>query len=152
MNKIILGIIVVALLIGGIILLTNRDNRNNNVPQPGGNTTATATPNAVGTTGTTTSSTGNTSNVKEFVVVGSNFSFNPPSIRVNEGDTVRIVFRNQNGIHDFVLDEFNVATKQIRGGQEETVEFVASRTGTFEYYCSVGNHRAQGMRGTLIVE
>ena len=32
------------------------------------------------------------------------------------------------------------------------VEFVASIAGTFEYYCSVGEHRAKGMKGNLIVE
>lgn len=33
-----------------------------------------------------------------------------------------------------------------------SVTFVADETGTFEYYCSVGNHRGQGMIGKLIVE
>lgn len=33
-----------------------------------------------------------------------------------------------------------------------SVTFVADTLGTFEYYCSVGNHRAQGMVGNLVVE
>lgn len=89
---------------------------------------------------------------KEFVVNGSNFSFDVKTITVKKGDTVRIVFKNQDGFHDFVIDDFNVATKQIQAGQEETVEFVADKGGIFEYYCSVGNHRAMGMVGTLTVE
>ena len=32
------------------------------------------------------------------------------------------------------------------------VEFTVDKTGTFEYYCSVGQHRANGMVGNLIVE
>lgn len=89
---------------------------------------------------------------KEFVVNGSNFSFDVKTITVKKGDTVQIVFKNQDGFHDFVIDDFNVATKQIQAGQEETVEFVADKGGIFEYYCSVGNHRAMGMVGTLTVE
>jgi len=90
--------------------------------------------------------------VKEFTVTGSNFSFDPKTITVKKGDTVKVTFKNQDGFHDFVIDEFNVATKQIQGGQEEVVEFVADQAGSFEYYCSVGQHRANGMFGTLVVE
>jgi uncharacterized cupredoxin-like copper-binding protein len=32
------------------------------------------------------------------------------------------------------------------------VQFVADKTGTFEFYCSVGNHRQMGMVGTLVVQ
>lgn len=90
--------------------------------------------------------------VKEFVVTGSHMSFDPEEIRVNEGDTVRVVFKSSDMPHDFVLDEFDVRTNILPAGQEQVVEFVASQAGEYEYYCSVGNHRALGMVGTLIVE
>jgi plastocyanin len=90
--------------------------------------------------------------IKEFTVRGRMFSFNPSEIRVKKGDTVKINFINEEGNHDWVLDEFNARTSQIQGGQTATVQFVADKTGTFEYYCSVGNHRQQGMKGNLIVE
>ncbi|MDP2586199.1 MAG: cupredoxin domain-containing protein, partial [Candidatus Komeilibacteria bacterium] len=90
--------------------------------------------------------------VKTFTVGAENFSFNPAEIRVKKGDRVRIVFNNNSGFHDWVLDEFNVRTKQMQGPATETVEFTADKTGTFEYYCSVGTHRAMGMKGNLIVE
>jgi len=90
--------------------------------------------------------------VKEFKVTGVPFSFTPNEMRVKKGDTVRVTFTNQEGMHDFVLDEFNVRTKTLSAGQSETVEFVANNTGKFEYYCSVGNHRQMGMVGSLIVE
>jgi plastocyanin len=95
---------------------------------------------------------GTTGEVREFTVSGSNFQFSPSTIRVNEGDTVRITFQNQGGTHDWVIDEFNARTPVIQAGQSETIEFVADRAGTFEYYCSVGTHRQMGMVGTLIVE
>ena len=93
-----------------------------------------------------------TVNVKEFTVDGKNFSFAPSALTVKKGDTVRIVFKNVGGFHDLKIDEFNVATKQIGDGQTDTIEFVADKTGSFEYYCSVGSHRAMGMKGALIVQ
>lgn len=90
--------------------------------------------------------------VKAFTVIGSNFIFTPNTITVNKGDTVKITFQSASGFHDLKLDEFNVATKQLKAGESETVQFVADKVGSFEYYCSVGNHRAMGMKGTLTVK
>lgn len=90
--------------------------------------------------------------VKEFTITGSNFKFDMSEIRVKAGDTVKITFKNSQGFHDFVIEEFNVAIKQGNGPSEETVTFVADKAGTYEFYCSVGQHRAMGMKGNLIVE
>ena len=95
--------------------------------------------------------------VKTFVVTGENFKFyvdgvENPDIVVKRGDTVRIEFTSVGGFHDWKVDEFNVATAQVKDTDGETfVEFVADKTGTFEYYCSVGKHRDMGMKGNLIV-
>lgn len=96
--------------------------------------------------------TGSTASVKEITVMNDGYTFIPSEITVNLGDTVRITFQNTGGVHDWVLDEFNVATPVFRGKKSETVEFVADKVGTFEYYCSVANHRALGMWGTFIVK
>jgi plastocyanin len=91
--------------------------------------------------------------VTEIVIEGSEFTFDPETFTVGEGETVKIVFRNTGTmIHDFVIDEFNVATSRIAPGEEEAVEFTPNQTGSFNFYCSVGNHRALGMEGTLVVE
>lgn len=89
---------------------------------------------------------------KEFAVEGSPFSYTPNVMRAKKGDTVKVVFTNKEGFHDWVIDEFNARTKQIAAGQSETVTFVADKVGAFEYYCSVDGHRAKGMKGNLIVE
>lgn len=89
---------------------------------------------------------------KSFTVIGDNFAYDLKEIKVKKGDKVRITFRNAEGFHDWKLDEFNVATAKLQAATEETVEFVADKSGTFEYYCSVGSHRAMGMVGKLIVE
>lgn len=93
-----------------------------------------------------------TDGVVTFNVSGENFAFNPTEMRVKVGDTVKVTFTNASGTHDWVLDEFDVRTQILEEGQSETVEFVATTAGTYEYYCSVGNHRAMGMVGNLIVE
>ncbi len=87
-----------------------------------------------------------------FTVKGSNYAFDVQEIRVKEGDTVTINFESSEGFHDWVVDEFDAATAKVRPGTPTSVTFVASKAGTYEYYCSVGSHRAQGMVGTLIVE
>lgn len=90
--------------------------------------------------------------LKTFTITGTNYAFSPSEIKVGKGDTVRITFKNAGGFHNFNIGEFHVATSQLQTGDVEAVEFVADKTGTFEYYCSIGQHRAMGMKGTLIVE
>jgi len=92
-----------------------------------------------------------TEEVKEFVVTGQNFSFSPSVITVKKGDKVKITFKNTSGFHDFVIDNYGVATKQTQSPTTEVLEFTADKIGSFEYYCSVGTHRAMGMKGTLVV-
>jgi plastocyanin len=89
--------------------------------------------------------------VKEFTISGQNFSFVPNAITVKKGDKVKITFKNADGFHDFVVDEFGAATKQTKAPTTEVLEFTADKVGSFEYYCSVGTHRAMGMFGTLTV-
>nr|MBP9748514.1 cytochrome C oxidase subunit II [Candidatus Paceibacterota bacterium] len=73
-------------------------------------------------------------------------------ISVKKGDKVKIIFKNSAGFHDLVIDEYGVATKQAQAPDTEVLEFTATKTGSFEYYCSVGSHRAMGMVGILTVE
>jgi len=89
--------------------------------------------------------------VKEFTLSASNYSYSSNSIRVNKGDTVKITLKNDEGMHDLVIDEYNVRTKLLNSGEEETIIFTADKTGTFEFYCSVGKHREMGMKGMLTV-
>jgi plastocyanin len=89
---------------------------------------------------------------QDITVEGGDYYFKPNEIRVKKGEKVTITFTNAGGFHNFVVDEFNVKTKIIKDGEEETVTFTPDKAGTFEFYCSVGNHRAMGMKGKLIVE
>ncbi|MDX9893471.1 MAG: cupredoxin domain-containing protein [Patescibacteria group bacterium] len=89
---------------------------------------------------------------KVFNISGTNFAFSQTEITVKKGDRVVINFTSTDGFHDWVVDEFGAATKQVMTGDSSSVEFIADQAGTFEYYCSVGQHRQMGMIGKLIVE
>lgn len=94
----------------------------------------------------------NAPSVKTFDVSGKPFEFSVKEIRVKKGDTVKINFSSTQGMHDWVVDEFNARTKILQAGQSDSIMFVADKTGTFEYYCNLPTHRQQGMVGKLIVE
>ncbi len=89
---------------------------------------------------------------KTFEISGFNFGYTPSEIRVKRGDTVHIVFKNSGGFHDFVIDALSVRTERLGEGETADLTFVADKTGSFEYYCSVGKHREMGMKGVLIIE
>ena len=137
MNKLIGLILLLVVILGGIVLLTKKSGEPVAVDET--NNEVVITP---------------TREIREFTVVGSDFKFLPAEIKVKVGETVKITLKNPDVMpHDFKIDEFNVATKIIaKGGADETVEFIADKKGTFEYYCSIGSHRAKGMIGKLIVE
>lgn len=84
------------------------------------------------------------------------FFFSPKVISAKPGQTVNITLTNSGGMmpHDFVIDELNVASEEIMKGEETTVSFTvpASAAGKeYEFYCSIGEHRANGMVGTLTI-
>ena len=90
--------------------------------------------------------------LQSFDISGKSFEFSRKEIRVKKGTKVKINFSSTGGFHDWVVDEFKVTTGRVNTGGAASVEFIADKTGTFEYYCSVGTHRQMGMKGTLIVE
>lgn len=91
--------------------------------------------------------------VKELTISGTEYSFSPVSITVQEGDQVKITFRNDGSIiHNFKISELEVGTKTISPGQTDTIEFTAPVSGTYTIFCSVPGHRAAGMKGSLKVE
>ncbi len=150
MNKnVLLGLVVLVLVGFGVWWMS----RGMSATAPASQTTtpmATMAPEGATATPATTSATAGA--MKEFTVNGSAFKFDPATLTVNKGDHVKITFVNQGGQHDWVLDEFNAKTPVIASGKTAVVEFTADKAGTFEYYCSVGNHRAMGMKGTLTVQ
>lgn len=158
MMPIVVGVVVL-LLLGGVAFFVVRNTSNNGAVEEKTESvseqqkeTSENKPSVEMTQAAPSDTTQNKVGEKTFTVAGKNYSFTPSEIRVKKGDKVKIVFTNSGGFHDWVIDEFNARTKQIGSGQTDTVEFVADKVGTFEYYCSVGNHRQMGMKGNLVVE
>ena len=149
MNKIITAIVILVIVVGGWMLIGRKTSEAPVIEPEASDTNETSTSTSVDTSISTSVTTGA---VKEFAVTGSNFSFTPSTITVKKGDRVKITFSNTSGFHDFKIDEYGVATKQTQSPTTEVLEFTADKVGSFEYYCSVGTHRAMGMKGTLIVE
>ena len=116
-------------------------------PQPTSTTTqASPTPE----TGTASQPTGE---VTEITIEGSEYSFSPESLTVAAGERISLTFKNTGNLpHNFTIGELGVATKTIAGGQTDVVEFTASQSGTFTFYCSLAGHRQLGMEGNLEVQ
>lgn len=152
-NTIILIVVIVLLVIGAIALTSSTATRNTlDIDVPGQNTGIDSEDDVViiNTTSTTTATT-TLPSIKSFTVNGKDFSFSPSTITVKKNDRVKITLNSTQGFHDLKIDGYNVATPQIQTGGTATVEFTADKAGSFEYYCTVGQHRAMGMKGTLVV-
>ncbi len=90
---------------------------------------------------------------KTFTLDTKEFAFSVKEIKVKKGDSVTVTLTNSGAMpHNWVVDEFNANTQTITNGKTDSVTFTADKVGTFEYYCSIGQHRANGMVGKLIVE
>lgn len=94
---------------------------------------------------------GEASEVVTVKLEAGSFYFKPNVIRAKLGQTVMVDISAVSLQHSFVIDELNVKSATIPSGQGTIVEFVADTLGEFEFYCAVGNHKQQGMVGTLIV-
>lgn len=83
-----------------------------------------------------------------------NFGFSIEQIKAAPGDTITVELTNSGGTHDFVIDELNVQSDTINTGGNAVVTFTIPPDAagkTFDYYCSIMNHRAQGMVGQLVI-
>lgn len=89
---------------------------------------------------------------RSFEVTASRFQYEPDTLEVREGDSVRITLRSADGTHGFAIKEYKVKKAIPKGGAPVTVEFVADKAGTFTFACSeyCGSGHRQ-MKGRLVV-
>lgn len=80
------------------------------------------------------------------------FYYKPNVITAKLGEKLKVVITSKDMVHNFNIDELNVHSPMIHSGETNSVEFVASKQGTFEFYCSVGQHRAHGQVGKITIE
>ena len=85
-------------------------------------------------------------------VVASRFQFEPATITVAQGDSVRLRLLSADRTHGLAIKAFRVNALIPKAGEAVTVEFVADRAGTFDITCS--EHCGSGhaaMKGRLVV-
>ncbi|UCD34033.1 MAG: multicopper oxidase domain-containing protein [Nitrospiraceae bacterium] len=96
---------------------------------------------------------------------GFNGTIPGPTVRVTEGDRVRIILNNESsGKHTIhihgqkkpvIMDGVPyIGQKPVRNGESYIYEFTVERVGTFFYHCHVdgAHHMDMGMYGAFIVE
>ena len=83
-----------------------------------------------------------------------NVAGNSPPLMVSKGNLVQIHLINEEknessnpSSHNLNIDEFNVHTGDLSYFQTKSVTFLADKTGTFYYYCSLHPE----MKGTITV-
>lgn len=89
---------------------------------------------------------------KEFNITARQWSFEPSTIRVKKGDKVILHITSVDVAHGFALPAFGI-DEYLEPGKTVRVEFIADKTGTFSFACSVycgAGHSS--MTGQLIVE
>lgn len=79
------------------------------------------------------------------------WSWDPKTIMAKKGELVRLIVHNADVKHGLVIPDLGVNQDIPPDGAVE--EFVASKTGTFEFFCSVycGEGHME-MRGKIVVE
>lgn len=114
---------------------------------------------------------------QEITITASAMKYSPASFEIKAGQPVRLTFRNNDGVtHDFSVMEFpttstgvSVTEDAIAGSHDSqmsvepqlhvaavmngsgTLEFTASKPGTYGFFCTVTGHKEAGMVGTLTV-
>lgn len=91
---------------------------------------------------------------REITVIATEYKFTPSEIKVKKGETVKIILKN-NGVmpHNLIIEKMEGASiDTISINQSGSIVMTPSQTGTFNTFCSIGNHRKMGMVGKLIVE
>jgi uncharacterized cupredoxin-like copper-binding protein len=104
----------------------------------------------------------------------SDFKFTPNTLEVTAGQPVKLTVRNTSVLdHDLSILEIPLqgAVEEtggmehhmegisaepelhiaVGGGQTGTLEFIPTKPGTYEFWCTVAGHKDAGMTGTLVV-
>src|SRR3989338_8046768 len=89
--------------------------------------------------------------VKEFKITAKQFQFEPSTIEVNKGDTVKLIVTSADVPHGISIPEYGI-NERLDPGKPVTIEFKAEKEGTFTAFCSVfcGSGHSN-MKGKIIV-
>ena len=83
-------------------------------------------------------------------VYAGNMYFNPSSLNINEGDTVKFI--NEGGYHDVAVTAGpEMLNLSACSGPCTIGTLVFETPGDYDYECSIGYHASMGMVGTILV-
>lgn len=150
-------VLLIIVLVGGFLFMRSRDAKNvesqsqesiqEDMIQQDSNTPVDADTELKETTDSATDV-----SVQTITMEAGAFYYKPTVIKAKVGDKIKVVMTSKDMMHDFVIDELGVKLPITKSGETNEVEFTATKAGTFEFYCSVGQHRKNGQVGQLIVE
>jgi cytochrome c oxidase subunit 2 len=89
--------------------------------------------------------------VHEVQVIATRFTFEPATIQVAAGESVRLVVRSKDGAHGFAIPRLKIDLHIPDNGEPATADFTAPAAGEYEIACSefCGRGHAQ-MKASLI--
>jgi heme/copper-type cytochrome/quinol oxidase subunit 2 len=76
------------------------------------------------------------STTRQVTLTAEQFAFDPPVLRVNQGDRIQLTLQAADVTHGFYLDSYGL-DQRVEPGLSQPVEFVADQSGKFRYRCSV---------------
>ena len=89
--------------------------------------------------------------LKEFKITAKQFAFEPETIELKKGDSVRLIITSTDVPHGFSVPEYGI-NERLNPGQPVSIEFIADKEGTFTSFCSVFCGSGHGkMKGKIIV-
>jgi len=91
------------------------------------------------------------SSAHEIEVVASKFKYEPSTIQVNAGESVRLVIRSSEGTHGFAIPKLHIDVRLAKSGEPLAVAFTAPPPGRYPIACSefCGSGHGQ-MTATLV--
>ena len=136
-------VVVLAIVVGGFLLIQKGDKSSVQPPRETFRPVVPGADNAVQQPA---------GDIKEFSMTAKKWEFSPSTITVNNGDVVKLQIESTDVAHGFALSEFGI-NERLEPGKIIDVEFVADKSGTFTFSCSVSCGIGHGgMKGQLIVK
>lgn len=90
--------------------------------------------------------------VREIRMVTKQFDYDPPVIRIKQGERVRLVVESEDVIHGFGILEWNI-NRQVLPGEPMVIDLRPEKAGEFQIVCTVfcGTGHAYH-KGMIVVE
>ena len=93
---------------------------------------------------------------QSITIVATDFNLKPAEITAQAGQLIKLTFENEGSTAHNLAFELTAGVvkfeEDVPAGETKEMEFtVPIVLGEYPYYCPVGNHRQQGMEGTLTI-